>query len=375
MDLNIQGPLTLAKFDVKNHDWRQDRVGIVDTKNKRIIDITGLTSDKEKITDLQQIFNWTDRVAKLKTVLRNNHFDQKDEKAQPYDGPGASNDSYSTENRTLNFDQVEFKSPIPDEMEVWAAGVTYDKSRIQRNAETTAVKQGGFRNTDGDTVYDAVYKAERPELFFKALGKNVVPHGGTVGIREDEKESVPEPEFTLVLNKDHKLVGYTIGNDMSAREIEGENPIYLPQAKMYEGSCSVGPFVALADETTDEKAVRDWKVSLDVVRDGKSIDFKELGIEPETLVGNIKRSFSDLTSYLTRCRNLKDGAALLTGTGIIPPKGKFKLQNNDLVKITIDGLGTLVNKVKTIPLELSREAAADMANERIENASMAAIAS
>ncbi len=371
-------PLVLAQFRIKNGDFGTDhKIGLVDRKSKQVLDITGLRSDGEVITSLQQIFEWTDRVARLNKLLEGDPFANVSTTSTTPKWCGDVSESYSPENKVFKLDKIEFESPIPSKMPVWCAGVTYLRSRDGRNDETIKAK-GGFRDDEGRTVYDKVYETGeargRPELFFKANGEDTMPHAATLGIREDEiGESVMEPEFTLVINSRGEDVGFTIGNDMSARDMEGENPLYLPQAKVYKNSCGIGPVIVLADDNINEKAVRNWKIKLDVVRNGKSFDFKSIGVNPETLVGNISRSFDDLEKYLMQCNYFENGVALLTGTGIVPPKGNFKLQEGDIVKITIDGIGTLVNKIKTIPTKLTAERAKELTNERMPDLAKVAI--
>ena len=187
-------------------------------------------------------------------------------------------------------------------------------------------------------AYDRVYAAERPELFFKSLPEKVVSSGEPVGIRRDASWNVPEPELALVLNSRGRIVGYTIGNDMSSRDIEGENLLYLPQAKIYQRSCALGPWITLG---ATEKAAREWKISLKIWRDGQP------AFAGETSVGQIKRSFEELADYLFRCQDFPHGAVLLTGTGIVPPE-TFTLQEKDEVAIEISGIGSLKNPVVVV---------------------------
>src|SRR5437879_13302303 len=182
------------------------------------------------------------------------------------------------------------------------------------------------------TAYDRVYDAERPELFFKSLPEKVVGPGEPVGIRKDARWNVPEPELALVINPRGKIVGYTIGNDMSSRDIEGENLLYLPQAKIYASSCAVGPVVVGATEAE----ARTWKIQLDIERNGLRV------FEGETSVGQIKRSVGELVEYLFRSQKFPNGAILLTGTGIVPPD-TFSLQASDKISISISGIGVLEN--------------------------------
>ena len=210
--------------------------------------------------------------------------------------------------------------------EVWAAGVTYYRSRDARMEESKSAGGGDF--------YDRVYHAERPELFFKAMPHRVVGPGGKVAIRRDAKWSVPEPELALVVNPRGKIVGYTVGNDMSARDIEGENPLYLPQAKVYDRSCALGPCVL----ATSSPLPRSTEIRLQIVRDGQSV-FGGL-----TSLNEMKRDPHILVDYLFRDNSFPHGCILLTGTGIVPPD-TFSLAQGDEIRIAIDGIGTMVNVV------------------------------
>ena len=210
--------------------------------------------------------------------------------------------------------------------DVWAAGVTYYRSRDARMDEARA--------SGGSTFYDRVYEADRPELFFKSSAARVVAPGGIVRVRRDSGWSVPEPELVLVINAAGKVVGYTAGNDMSARDIEGENPLYLPQAKVYDGSCAIGPGVLFtADPLPTTTAIR-----LRILRGGS------VAFEGETTTGQIKRGFDELAGWLCRESTFPVGCYLFTGTGIVPPDA-FTLASGDEVAITIDGIGTLTNTV------------------------------
>jgi 2-dehydro-3-deoxy-D-arabinonate dehydratase len=209
--------------------------------------------------------------------------------------------------------------------EVWAAGVTYKRSKIAREEESVGAAQ----------FYDKVYTADRPELFLKATAWRVVGPNGLVRIRRDGKWNVPEPELALVISPALKIVGYTIGNDMSSRDIEGENPLYLPQAKVYDGSCAVGPVVTLAGAMPPLAGVQ---VRLEIDRGGKR------AFEGSTNLGQMARTPENLVEWLGRETSFPHGAVLLTGTGIVPPD-EFTLAGGDEVRITIDGIGTLANRV------------------------------
>ena len=210
--------------------------------------------------------------------------------------------------------------------EVWAAGVTYYRSRSARIEES--------RDAGGGTFYDRVYNAERPELFFKATARRVVAPGGNVRIRSDATWSVPEPELTLVINPRGEIMGYTAGNDMSSRDIEGENPLYLPQAKVYDGSCALGPCMLLSNDPLPATTA----IRLRITR-GDTVAFAG-----ETTLAELKRDPKDLASYLFRDNSFPKGALLMTGTGIVPGDD-FTLQSGDAVEITVDAIGTLRNTV------------------------------
>ncbi len=218
------------------------------------------------------------------------------------------------------------EAPV-ESQEIWASGVTYYNSKLGREEES---KESG-----ADDFYARVYDADRPELFFKAPAHRAVGSGGLVNIRADSSWNVPEPELTLVITKFGKIVGYTIGNDMSSRSIEGENPLYLPQAKSYDGSASVGPCIYV----TKDPLPADTTIKMEVRRKG-SVEFSG-SIE----INQIKREFTELVSYLYRECSFPYGSLLMTGTGIVPSK-EFTLHHGDEISITIDAIGTLVNKVR-----------------------------
>ncbi len=216
--------------------------------------------------------------------------------------------------------------PPVDEQEVWAAGVTYKRSREARERESVGAAR----------FYDLVYNAERPELFLKATPRRVVGPGAAVRIRRDSRWNVPEPELALVVSPQMKIVGYTIGNDMSSRDIEGENPLYLPQAKVYDGSCSLGPVITLAGAMPPPERVT---IRLTITRSGAVV------FDCSTSLLAMKRSFEDLVSWLGRENSFPHGVILLTGTGIVPPD-HFTLEHGDEIAIDITGLGTLRNRVE-----------------------------
>lgn len=212
--------------------------------------------------------------------------------------------------------------PIEPTQEIWASGVTYLRSREARTAES-----------ESKDVYERVYEAERPELFFKSTGVRAVGHGMKIRVRADARWSVPEPELTLVINAGMEIVGFTAGNDVSSRDIEGENPLYLPQAKVYNGSCAVGPGIHLA--TAEEAS--DVAIAVEIERGGASI------FKGETRSSKMKRRLPELAAYLGRELEFREGVLLMTGTGIVPPDD-FTLRPGDVVRIRVGPL-TLENEV------------------------------
>lgn len=222
---------------------------------------------------------------------------------------------------------IPYQPPIEDQ-EVWAAGVTYFRSRTARMEEA--------ESAGGDVFYDKVYDADRPELFFKATAPRTRGHRDKVAIRDDSTWDVPEPELTLAINAEGKIFGYTIGNDMSSRSIEGKNPLYLPQAKVYTGSCAIGPCLHVGNTPGPDTAI-----TIEISRSG------EVVFSGETQVSQLKRTFDDLAGYLFRSNEFCHGAYLMTGTGIVPDSD-FTLQAGDEIAISIDGAGTLVNDVEVV---------------------------
>jgi 2-dehydro-3-deoxy-D-arabinonate dehydratase len=223
------------------------------------------------------------------------------------------------------FPAARIEAPIAGQ-EVWAAGVTYYRSRSARMAEAKDAGAGDF--------YDRVYTAKRPELFFKATPSRVAGPGGNVRIRHDAKWSVPEPELTVLINPRGQIVGYTVGNDMSSRDIEGENPLYLPQAKVYDGSCALGPCVLVSSEPLPASTA----IQLDIERGGRN------AYSGSTTLTELKRPIPELVEFLFRENSFPLGVFLMTGTGIVPPD-EFALAAGDRVRITIDPIGALENVV------------------------------
>ena len=211
--------------------------------------------------------------------------------------------------------------------EIWAAGVTYKRSRTARMEEA--------EESGGDRFYDLVYEAERPELFFKSTALRARGHGEKVRIRADSTWDVPEPELTLAINADGNVFGYTIGNDMSSRSIEGENPLYLPQAKIYRGSCAIGPCLVVGKDAVTAKS----SISISISRGGEAV------FAGETKVDQLKRSFGELAEFLYRENEFPHGAFLMTGTGVVPDSD-FTLKSGDEIRIEIEGIGALVNAVE-----------------------------
>ncbi|MBI3962159.1 MAG: fumarylacetoacetate hydrolase family protein [Deinococcus sp.] len=278
------------------------RIGLV--RSGSVIDLTSL--DPRRFGALETLLSQSDLATELEKIT-----------AQP---------RYSFQELDRSPGPYPYLLPPIDTQEVWAAGVTYTRSRQARMTESGSA--GSF--------YDRVYTAPRPELFFKATPHRTVGPNAPVVIRTDAKWNVPEPELALMLSPELRLVGYTIGNDMSSRDIEGENPLYLPQAKVYLGSCALGPVVTLAQAVPDPKALR---ISL-VIRRGNQVAFAG-----DTSVGNMKRSFDELISYLGKDNAFPHGAILLTGTGVVPPDN-FTLEAGDLLEISVNGIGTLRNPVR-----------------------------
>lgn len=218
--------------------------------------------------------------------------------------------------------------PPVDEQEVWAVGVTYLRSKTARMEESDF----------SATAYDRVYAAPRPELFFMSQPHKVVGPGDSVGIRRDAKWNVPEPELALVFNSRGAPVGCTIGNDMSSRDIEGENLLYLPQAKIYDRACALGPWIVVG---ASEATVRSWSIRICITRAGREV------FRGTTRLGRIKRPFAQLRDYLFRSQSFPRGAVLLTGTGVVPGD-EFTLRRGDEISITAPPIGTLVNTVVVV---------------------------
>ena len=231
----------------------------------------------------------------------------------------------STTTTAADFDGSNFEAPIGHQ-EVWAAGVTYYRSCTARIEES--------QDAGGGSFYDRVYSAERPELFFKAMAHKVAAPNGEVRIRRDASWSVPEPELVLLVNPRGEIIGYTIGNDMSSRDIEGTNPLYLPQAKVYDQSCALGPCVLVSDGRLPAST----RIQMQIHRDGHEV------LAAAVTLAEMKREPAELVQYLFRDQSFPYGCYLLTGTGIVPPN-EFTLRSKDEIRVSIDGIGTLVNHV------------------------------
>ena len=223
----------------------------------------------------------------------------------------------------IEYEERLLKIPL-EAPEIWAAGVTYLRSREARETET---KSKG--------IYDRVYEAVRPELFVKDTGLRCRGPGEEIRVRSDSKWSVPEPELTVVFDEETRVVGYTVGNDVSSRDIEGENPLYLPQAKVYQGSSAIGPVVTTADEISDPQRL---EIKMKILRDG------EVAFQGAVNTSQMKRSVAELAEYLRRDNILRRFTLLMTGTSIVPPDD-FTLQDGDTVEIEIESIGLLRNTV------------------------------
>lgn len=233
--------------------------------------------------------------------------------------------------QTLNAVEIDlaaehFTAPIQSQ-ELWACGVTYLRSKIGRQEES---KVAG-----GSDFYAKVYDAERPEVFFKATAHRVAGHGAKVSIRKDSSWDVPEPELTLVVTRSGKIIGYTIGNDMSSRSIEGENPLYLPQAKTYDECASLGPCIYVTNEPLSEST----EIRMQIRRDNVTV------FSGKVLLGQMKRSPEELVSWVFKACSFPNGCLIMTGTGIVPG-ADFTLQTGDNIQIEIEGIGSLENNVR-----------------------------
>ena len=236
------------------------------------------------------------------------------------------NDKIKNAESVASLEESTILAPIVSQ-EIWASGVTYLRSKTARMEES--------KDAGGGDFYDRVYDAERPEIFFKATAARTVGHFQDIRIRKDSKWNVPEPELTLFVNNQNQIVGYTIGNDVSSRDIEGENPLYLPQAKSYDKSAAIGPCILVLEEPIS----RDTDISVEILREEKTV------FEGKTQLSQMKRELPELVEYLTRECSFPQGVFLMTGTGTVPPDD-FTMISGDVVKISIDNIGTLINKVE-----------------------------
>ncbi|HSN09514.1 MAG TPA: fumarylacetoacetate hydrolase family protein [Hanamia sp.] len=217
--------------------------------------------------------------------------------------------------------------PVGSRQELWACGVTYLRSKIGRQEES--------KDAGGGDFYAKVYEAERPEVFFKATPHRIVGHNAKVNIRKDSIWDVPEPELTLVVSTSGKIIGYTIGNDMSSRSIEGENPLYLPQAKTYDGCAAIGPCIYV----NEMGLANDTNIHLEIIRGNDNV------FEGHVALSQMKRTLEELVSFVYKECSFPHGCLIMTGTGIVPPND-FTLQSGDEIKISIDNIGTLINTVR-----------------------------
>ena len=236
------------------------------------------------------------------------------------------NDKIKNAESVASLEESTILAPIVSQ-EIWASGVTYLRSKTARMEES--------KDAGGGDFYDRVYDAERPEIFFKATAARTVGHLQDIRIRKDSKWNVPEPELTLFVNNQNQIVGYTIGNDVSSRDIEGENPLYLPQAKSYDKSAAIGPCILVLEEPIS----RDTDISVEILREEKTV------FEGKTQLSQMKRELPELVEYLTRECSFPQGVFLMTGTGTVPPDD-FTMISGDVVKISIDNIGMLINKVE-----------------------------
>ena len=283
---------------IPSHTASAPRLGVLTPDGSQVLDLTSLGVERLSI-----LLNHPDCRLALEAYLRS---------------PAA---------RRAPLSSVTLLAPV-DTQEVWAAGVTYLRSKSARMEESDF----------SATAYDRVYDAARPEIFFKSMPAKVSGPGGPIGIRSDARWNVPEPALVLVLNHRGAVVGYTIGNDMRSRDIEGENLLYLPQAKMYRHACAPGPFITVG---ASEEEARAWTISIAIERAGATV------FSGSTEVSKIKRSFDELSQWLFRSQEFPTGAMLLTGTGVVPPN-EFTLAAGDVVRIRVTGIGELVNTVEVV---------------------------
>jgi 2-dehydro-3-deoxy-D-arabinonate dehydratase len=230
------------------------------------------------------------------------------------------------EGMTTQIEDHQIEAPMGAHQELWACGVTYLRSKVGRQEESKEAGGGDF--------YEKVYHADRPEVFFKANPSRIVGSGGKVKIRKDSTWDVPEPELALVVNSKGTIIGYTIGNDMSSRSIEGENPLYLPQAKTYDNCAAIGPCIALSNPFQNEETT----VKLTIIRESA------VAFEDSILLSQMKRTPEELVKYVYMECSFPYGCIIMTGTGIVPPN-TFTLRSGDVIKISISGIGELVNGV------------------------------
>jgi 2-dehydro-3-deoxy-D-arabinonate dehydratase len=282
-------------------------LGLISADDKQVIDLTEL--DPDIFSSFFSLLSKSEQSSQSLHELIQSKLDKNDRRV-----------------KRLALSDVALKIPFAP-TEVWAAGVTYFRSREAREVETSL-----------KGLYTSVYSAERPEIFFKTTALRCVGPEEAVGIRSDSKWNVPEPELCLVFGTDCRVVGYTIGNDMSSREIEGLNPLYLPQAKIFKNCCSIGPVITTLEEIPDPRALQ---INMAIKRGGSIV------FEGSISTGMMKRSIEELVSFLGRSNVIPPGSVLMTGTGIVPPD-IFTLYNGDVIEITMDKVGKLRNTVATV---------------------------
>jgi 2-dehydro-3-deoxy-D-arabinonate dehydratase len=288
-------------------DSQETHLGVLDSTRNQVVDLTSL--DSQRFSSFSSLVGDGDRGSSDITSKINSKLESSANKVQ-----------------TIPLDQVRLVVPLLPP-EVWAAGVTYVRSRQAREVETSL-----------KGLYSHVYDARRPEVFFKTTGHRCVGPNEDVGIRGDSKWSVPEPELTAVLGNGCEVVGYTIGNDMSARDIEGENPLYLPQAKIFRNCCALGPVITTTDEIGDARRL---EIDMSILRGGRTV------FQGSISTSQMKRTIEELVGFLKAYNEIPPASVFLTGTGIVPPDD-FTLIDKDVIEIRIEKIGKLTNPVTVL---------------------------